>query len=345
MNLFGFFGRTVLTTAVAAITAPATAQVATLRIESILPAAHAASMSMTIFKSEVARLSGGAIEVEVSAGSPRGLKETVDAVHAGSIFGTWTSISYFSRLVPEVTALSLPFIFDNYDEARRTVTGPVGSLIAKKLDAKGFTLLSWMDLGEFHVMNSKRPLRALDDFKGLKIRVMPNATHLATFQALGARPVPMDFKDLAAAVQQGDIDGEEIDYATTHINKFYEKQKYASNTRHFLDFNVLVANKGAFAGLNPMQQKAVREAAVIAAVQQDKMLDEFEAAALARLQEYGMQFDPLPPETRVALRQATSSVVEDAKKWVGADLVNKVLASNRVPVASKGTASDKGARR
>jgi TRAP-type C4-dicarboxylate transport system substrate-binding protein len=94
-----------------------------------------------------------------------------------------------------------------------------------------------------------------------------------------------------------------------------------------------------------MQQKAVREAATIAAVQQNKMLAEFEATALARMQENGMQFDPLPPETRAALRQATASVVEDAKKWVGADLVNKVLATNRAPVAGRTVAPDKGARR
>ena len=42
-----------------------------------------------------------------------------------------------------------------------------------------------------------------------------------------------------------------------------------------------------------------------------------------------MQFDPLPAETRLALRRATASVVEDVKKWVGADVVNKVLAANR----------------
>jgi hypothetical protein len=42
-----------------------------------------------------------------------------------------------------------------------------------------------------------------------------------------------------------------------------------------------------------------------------------------------MQFDPLPRETHVALRRATASVVNDVKKWVGADVVNKVLAANR----------------
>ncbi len=291
MKFIRSFVGAALATAVLVIAPPAEAQGTTLRIESNIPATHATSRSMEIFKAELARLSEGSIEVEVSAGAPRSLKEMIDAVHVGSVFATWTSIGNFSRLVPEIEAVSLPFIFENYDEARRAIAGPIGPLITKKLEAKGFTVLAWMELGALQVSNSKRPLKTLDDFKGLNIRVLPNATHLATFQAIGARPVAMDLKDVDTALRQGDVDGQEQDYATIYANKNFESQKYLSDTGHFLDFHVLVANKSAFASLDPMQQKAVREAATIAAVQQRKISTEAEATALARLQEKGMQFD------------------------------------------------------
>jgi TRAP-type transport system periplasmic protein len=333
MRLIRSFAGAVLALAVPAISPSAEAQGTMLRIESNIPAQHATSLSMEIFKAELARLSEGSVEVEVFAGAPRSLKETIDAVHVGSRFATWTSVGNFSRLVPEIAAVSLPFIFDDYDEARRAIAGPVGRLIMKKLEAKGFIVLAWMDLGEFHVVNSKRPLKTPDDFKGLSIRVLPNATHLATFQALGARPVAMDFKDADAALRQGDIEGGEMDYSVAYANKYYETQKYISDTRHFLDFQVFVANKTAFASLSAMQQKAVREAATIATVQERKILAEQEATALARLQELGVQFDPLPPKTRAALRRATASVVDDVRKWVGADVVNEVLAEKRAPVS------------
>jgi hypothetical protein len=41
-----------------------------------------------------------------------------------------------------------------------------------------------------------------------------------------------------------------------------------------------------------------------------------------------VQFDPLSSETRAALRRATAGVIEDVKKWVGADIVNKMLAAS-----------------
>lgn len=339
MKLVQIFARALLAAAMVLVIVPRChAEATLLRIESNLPANHASSRAMEVFKAEVARRSGGSIEIEVSAGAPRSLKEMIDAVHVGSVFATWTGIGNFSRLVPEATAVSLPFVFANYDQARRAVVGrPLGSLIATKLNAKGFLVLAWMDQGVLHVSNSKRPLKTLDDFKGLSIRVLPNATHLATFQAVGARPVQMDLKDVGPAMQQGDVDGEEQDYSTTYNNKYYESQKYLSNTAHFMDFHVLVANKKAFSDLNPMQQKAIREAAAIAAVQQHKMTTEDEVTALARLQEKGVQFDPLPPQTRAALRRATAAVVDDVKKWVGADIVKGLPAAQRSSVSEKVT--------
>jgi TRAP-type transport system periplasmic protein len=333
MKLVQSLAGAALTAAVLAIAPPAEAQGTLLRIESSMPAGHPTSKSMEIFKTELARLSRGSIDVEVVADSPYSIRETIDAVHVGKIFATWASLgANFSRLAPETTAVTLPFIFDNYDEAKRAVAGPVGTLISTKLEAKGFTVLAWMELGALHVSNSKRPLKKLDDFKDLKIRVLPNATHLATFQAIGARPVAMDLKEVGAALQHSDVDGQELDYSLIYAKKYFEYQKYLSDTGHFLDLIVFVANKKAFASLDPNQQKAVRQAAATAAVQQHKISTEEQAAALVALKESGMQFDPLPPETRVALRRATAGIVDDVKKWVGVGVVNEVLAAKKVSI-------------
>jgi TRAP-type transport system periplasmic protein len=322
-----------MTAAILAIAAPATAQVVTLRIESPIPATQSTSLSMQIFKDEVVRLSEGAIDVDLVPGSPRGsVKQLIDCVRLGSVFATWMSISNFSRLVPETAVVSIPFVFENHDEARRAIVdGPAGSLIAKRFEAKGFTLLTWLDGGTFNVTNAKRPLRTLDDFKGLTIRVMPNAAHMGTFGALGAHTVAMDLNDVDTALRQGDVDGAEQEYALMFTSKYFESQKYLSDTAHFLDFSVLIANRRAFTSLDPVHQTAIREAAEITSHRQRTISAETQATALGRLQDAGMQFDPLPPETRVALRRATAGVVDDVRKWVDPDVVNRIVAARRPP--------------
>src|SRR5262249_33245865 len=86
MKLFRLFAGAATAASVLAVALPTQAQPTTLRIESIIPAAHASSRAMEIFKAELARRSAGTIEVEVSAGAQRGLKELIDAVHVGSVF-------------------------------------------------------------------------------------------------------------------------------------------------------------------------------------------------------------------------------------------------------------------
>jgi tripartite ATP-independent transporter DctP family solute receptor len=255
-----------------------------------------------------------------------GAKENIDAVRAGTIFATWVGVAFVSRLVPEVEAVSLPFVFEGREQAMRAIDGPVGDLIEVKLAAKGFTALGWMELGSRHVTNSKRPLKTPEDFKGLKIRMQPNETHLATFRALGANPVAMDVKELYSALQQGVVDGQENPYPVIQANRYFEVQKYLSNTGHFFDFIILIANKRIFEGMDFGQKKAVREAAQAATAQQRKMAAEAEVAALAELKAKGMQLDSISPKTRAALRMASARVIEDVKKRVGAELVEKVIA-------------------
>jgi TRAP-type C4-dicarboxylate transport system substrate-binding protein len=70
----------------------------------------------------------------------------------------------------------------------------------------------------------------------------------------------------------------------------------------------------------------VREAAKIAVAEQRKMAADAEAATLADLKAKGMQLDPVPAETRAALRKASAGVVDEVRKRIGADIVDKVLA-------------------
>lgn len=317
-----------LAAAVFSFVSAAQAQPATLRMRGTFNAEHMSSRGMEIFKAEAERLSGGSIEIELLPGNS-GTREVLDGIRTQDVFGIWIGAAHMSRLVPEIGALSLPYVFDNYEQVARALKGEVGSLIEAKLAAKGVISLGWLMYGAQNMANSKKPLRTLDDFRGLKIRVLPDETRLATFRALGANPVALDFKDLFLALPQGDIDGLENSYSIINDYKFYEHVRYLTDTKHNLDLIPFVANRKMFMSLQPQQQKAIRDAAAIAVARQWKMVDAEEEAALAKLRERGIQFDPLPPETRTALRQAAAVVVEDARKRVGSELVDSVLAASK----------------
>jgi TRAP-type transport system periplasmic protein len=319
-----------LAAVVLAFAPAAQAQPTTLRLHGHMIASDPSSKAMEIFKTEAERLSGGALGFEVIPGTPvDGGRELVDELRTQNAFGIVLGAPNLSRLVPEIGALGLPFVFGRFDQVARALNGPAGALIEAKLAAKGFTTLCWMDWGVRNVLNSKKPLRTLDDLKGLKIRLPPDETHLAIFRAMGANPVGLDFKDVFPALRHGDIDGVETSYTAIEDLKLYEFEKYLSDSAHVHDLIIFLANKKMLASLAPREQKAIREGAAIACAQQWKMEAVREAAALKNLKEKGMQFDSLPPETRVALRRATAGVIKDVRKRLGDKLVDSVLTAAR----------------
>jgi TRAP-type transport system periplasmic protein len=305
--------------------APAFAQ-QKLQIAGNFATEHPSSVAVEqVFRKEVARLTNNQLQVDVfPAMQLGGAKENVDAVRSGTLALTWVGAAFLSRIAPELEAVSLPFVFPNREAAFRVIDGPVGHAIDRKLQDKGFISLGWMELGMRHVTNSKGPIRSVADMKGLKVRLQPNETHLATFRALGANPVAMDVKELYSALEQRVVDGQENPYTVISASRFGEVQKHLSNTGHFFDFIAVVASRKAFEQLKPEYQKAVREAMASTVAYQRKLAAEQEAGKLAELKAK-MTYTELTPAAREEMRKASLPVIEDVKKRAGADLVNQVL--------------------
>ncbi|MGH8789731.1 MAG: TRAP transporter substrate-binding protein [Cupriavidus necator] len=288
---------------------------------------HSSSIAIEQFKKDVEAATKGRLIVEIFPNMQLGgAQENVSQVRAGTIMMTWVGMAFLSRTVPELEAVSLPFLFPTREVAYKVMDGPIGDLIDQKMESKGFISLGFMELGARQVTNSQRPIKTMADLKGLKIRLQPNETHLATFRALGANPVAMDIREVYSAMEQKVLDGHENPYNLIYDSRFFEVQKYLSNTSHFFDFITVVANRKKFEALPPEFQKAIKTAMGKAVATQRVAAAKADVEALAELQKKGMQYDVMPVAEREAMRKATAGVLEDIKKRVGADLVDKVLA-------------------
>ncbi|MBM3508124.1 MAG: TRAP transporter substrate-binding protein [Alphaproteobacteria bacterium] len=305
---------------------PALAQ--QLRIASNFPTQHSSSTAMDQFKADVEAATKKEVTVDLfPAMQLGGAQENVDQTRSGAIFGTVIGAAFLSRTVPEISALSVPFLFTSRQQAFKVVDGKVGELIGQKLGEKGFQLLGIMELGSRNLTNNARPIKSIGDFKGLKIRLQPDDIHLATFRALGANPVAMDIKEVYSALQQGVLDGQENPYAVIRDRNFNQVQKFLTGTGHFFDFIFVVVNKKRFDSLKPDQQKAIRAAMQKAIAKQRSDAEKQDLEALEDLRKRGMQFETPSPQLVAEMRKVTAGVVDLLKKKVDPKLVDDVLAS------------------
>ncbi len=298
-----------------------------LRIAGNFASDHSSSIAMQQFKKEVDAASKGSLVIEVFDNMQLGgAQENVTQTRAGTIHMTWVGMAFLSRTVPELEAISLPFMFPSREVAYKVMDGPVVDLIEGKMADKGFTSLGFMELGLRQVTNSQRPIKTMADLKGLKIRMQPIETHLATFRALGANPQPMDIKEVYSALEQKVIDGQDNPFALILASRFYEVQKHVTNTGHFFDFISVVANKKKFESLSPEHQKILRTAMTNAINAQRVAAVKADGDSLAELQKKGMTYSEMPASEREAMKKATAGVVDDVKKRLGAPFVDQVLA-------------------
>ena len=297
-----------------------------IRIAGNFATDHSSSVAMAKFKKDVEAASKGSLIVEVYDNMQLGgAQENVTQTRAGTLHMTWVGMAFLSRTVPELEAVSLPFLFPGREVAYKVMDGPVGDAIEARMAAKGFTSLGFMELGPRQVTNSVRPIKTMADLKGLKIRLQPNETHLATFRALGANPLAMDIKEVYSAMEQKVIDGHENANALILTSRLYEVQKHLSNTAHFFDFISVVANKKKFEALSPEHRKIVQTAMASAIAWQRGTAAKADADAREELQKKGMVYTALPESERELMRKATAGIVDDIRKRVGADLVDQVL--------------------
>ncbi|PMR71913.1 TRAP transporter substrate-binding protein [Halomonas heilongjiangensis] len=305
---------------------PLLAGAETLRFSGNFPDDHSSSRAMEIFQDALAERSDGDLTAQLFPNMQLGgASENVDQVSTGSVAGTWVGIAYLSRTVPELEALSLPFAFASREDAFSLIDGEIGALLDEKLAEKGFVALGYMELGFRHVTNSQRPIETIEDFRGLKVRLQPNQTHLDTFRAIGASPVSMDINEVYGALQQGVLDGQENPYSIISTRRLDEVQGHLSDTGHFYDFIVVLANRNVFNRLSDEQQQAVRDAMADAVAWQRQTAAEEDETARTTLIERGMQFTPISDETRAALREASRDVVDDLRNKIGTEIVDRVL--------------------
>ncbi|WP_355662448.1 TRAP transporter substrate-binding protein [Halomonas salifodinae] len=305
---------------------PLLASAETLRFGGNFTDDHSSSRAMEVFRDALAERTDGDLTAQLFPNMQLGgAGENVDQVSTGAIAGTWIGISYLSRTVPELEALSLPFAFASREDAFELIDGEVGELLDEKLAEKGFVALGYMELGFRHVTNNARPIETIEDFNGLKLRLQPNQTHLDTFRAIGANPVSMDINEVYGALQQGVLDGQENPYSIISTKRLDEVQGHLSDTGHFYDFIVVAANRNTFNRLSDENQQAVREAMAEAVAWQRQTAAEEDEAARATLIERGMQFTPISDETRAALREASQGVVDDLRDKIGSEIVDRVL--------------------
>ncbi|EWH00898.1 TRAP transporter substrate-binding protein [Halomonas sp. BC04] len=290
------FARRAFSTAIGTVTAAALAGMAIqaqaaqeITLGHTLSATSHYAVGAQAFKAKLEELSDGAFTVnEHTSGSLGGEREMIEGLQIGTVDLVITSTGPLGNFVPETYVLDLPFLFEDYDQARCVLDGELGDELLGKVGQHDLVGLAWTENGFRHLTNSRREVLSPADADGLRVRTMENEVHQEAFRQLGARPTPMAFPELFTALQQGTVDGQENPITVIVATNFWEVQDHLSLTGHVYSPAILLGSPIMFDGLSEEEQEWFREAARASAEATRGEVSRLEEEGVALLEENGM---------------------------------------------------------
>ncbi|CEL29881.1 MULTISPECIES: TRAP transporter substrate-binding protein [Pseudomonas] len=235
-------------------------------------------------------------------------KEVIEQAQVGAIQMTRVSLGIVGPVVPDVNVFNMPFIFRDQAHMRAVIDGEVGDAILDKISNSEFGLvaLAWMDGGTRNIY-TKKPVRKLEDLKGMKIRVQGNPMFIDTINAMGGNGIAMDTGEIFSALQTGVIDGAENNPPTLLEHNHFQNAKYYSLTGHLILPEPIVMSKITWEKLTPDQQVLVKKAAKAAQAEERALWDAKSTSSEEKLKAAGVEFITVDKKP---FYEATASVRE-----------------------------------
>lgn len=316
----------VATTILAAGTAMAQFSDRTIKITNGVNEDHPVGAGVKKMQEILTARSGGKLKLNAFwGGSAGGDLQATQALRAGTQEMVVTSSSPLVGIVKELGVFDLPFLFANEKEVDAVLDGTAGAYFNQKLEAAGVVNLAYWENGFRNLTNSKRAVNKVEDFDGVKVRVMQNNIFLDTFKTLGTNAVPMAFGEVFTALETKTIDGQENPFVTINTSKFYEVQKYLSVTRHAYTPFLVLYSKKMWDTLSKDEQAALREAAIEGQKVQRATIRASDGKALAELRAKGMQVNEITSAEQRRMFEKVKPVYDKNAVSIGADAINVVV--------------------
>jgi tripartite ATP-independent transporter DctP family solute receptor len=294
----------------------------TIKLNVGTPTGHPYNVGADAFKRIVEEGSKGEVAVQVYPSAQLGGEvESAKNVQLGTLEATIVSTSNLSSFYGKLSVFSVPYVFRSVSCSFAVLDSAVGQEMTDALlKTARVRVLGYPTFGARHLFNTRRPVKTVEDLRGLKIRA-PDRLLEATWRTLGANPTPLPFPEVFSALQQGVIDGDANPLASIQTFKWYESVKYVSFTNTAIGVGVMIISEPFFQRLPKNYQELVLRAGTESVKANRASEAEITKKAEQFLREQGVNFEtPSQDEFKARL----TPVFDDAKRQFGEELLARI---------------------
>jgi len=221
-----------------------------------------------------------------------GEKEAIEQAQVGALQLARVSVGALGPVVDELNVFNLPYLFRSTAHMQKVIDGPLGQELLDKVTNNpkaGLVGLLWMDAGARSLYDTKKPIRTIEDLKGMKFRVMGNPMFVDMMTALGGNGVSMGYDQVFNALQTGVVDGAENNPPSFVFDNHYTVAKYYTLDEHLIVPEIVVMSKKTWDTLSKDDQALIRKFSREAQLEERKLWEKYESDAMDKAKAAGIQ--------------------------------------------------------
>ena len=276
------------------------------------------------FADQVNQETDGRIEIRVYPNAELGDEDsTVRQVSYGGIDFCRCSLSNLPDYSEETLVLQLPYLYEDRDHMWRVLDGEIGAQVKDSFQGSGMVALSWFDAGVRNFYTTDEAIHCLEDMQGMKIRVQQAELAEDMVEALGAEAVPIVYEAVKDALQTGEIDGAENNWASYEAMQHDEIARYYTVDEHMRVPELMLVSSATWEQLSAEDQATIQRCADAAGLYERELWTARETSAREKCLREGTVEIVLPEREKKRFRDAVSPLY---KKYCGdyAELVEKI---------------------
>ena len=283
---------------------------------------HAFTKALVKFEELVNKYSGKKVQFVLHKNSELGLEKDYFAyMNQGKAVDyaivSPAHMSTFSRAAPFIDA---PFIFRDLSHWNKVLDADLLKPIADEIAQKADVLLIGYAGGGTRNIFANKPVRNMNELKGLKVRVQGAPIWSRTFAAAGMSPTVIAYNEIYNAIQNGVIQAGENEAAGVEQMKFYEVGPNLNMTQHAITIRPLCFSGKTFKTLDKSMQDAVLRAGKEAGAYGRQIESSEDEEKLVALEKAG-KLKRIAFTDRAQMKKAVDPVIEAYAKEIGADQI------------------------
>lgn len=270
---------------------------------------------MKIFKDRMEQKSGGKLKVEVyTAGSLGSIPRQIEGVQLGTQEGNIVPPAFLVGVDPRYQVLDAPGLFESREQLVATINDPTFRKAFLTIgEAKNIKGLSMFYLAPTEIV-VRRPVKALADLNGLKVRVFGSPMQTLPFNKLGMTGAPMSLDEVLPALQTGALDGVFGSIAIFIPFKYWNVAKYMVNTEFSYVVSLTFVHKPWFDKLPADLQKLMETEAEAIDNEIDKWSFDLYPKAIKTWTDGGGEHVKLSPADRAEMMKRLQPIGADVVK-------------------------------